>query len=118
MIKATVCLILNHLKKLNLYESTHEDTEEESRNQIIATRLFVLLYIVSLAGLVGYASLSYQLTIVQINTPDQTTFERLYSIYPGTLVCPCSQTSVQVERFLTVDVSYHQVSLTMSTTDR
>ena len=118
MIKATVYRILDHLKKLNFYVSAHEDTEEESRNQIIATRLFVLLYIVSLTGLVGYASLSYQLTIVQINNPDQTTFERLYSIYPGILVCPCSQTSIQVDRFVTVGVSYHEVSFKTSTINR
>ena len=117
MIKTTVYFILDHLKNLNFYVSTHEDTEEESRNQIIATRIFLLLFIVSLTGLAGYSSLSYQLTIVQIDTVDQTTFERLYSMYPETLVCPCSQTSIEIDRFLTVDVSYHQVSLMIFTID-
>lgn len=114
MIRKAILFIVDKLKKLNVYASSHEDTAEESQNQIIATRVFCLLFIVSLTGLVGYASLSYQLTIVQIHNPDETTFERLHSKYSDTLVCPCSQTSIAVDRFLTVDVTYHQVSSTSS----
>ena len=110
MLKRTVHLVINYLKKLNVYVVTNEDTVADRRKKIIATRLFFIFFIISLTGLTGYASLSLQLTTVRIDSPSQAIFEQLYGTYPDTLVCSCSQTSIQVKKFVTVDVLYHQVS--------
>ena len=109
--RTVVQSIINYVKKLNVYVSTNEDTIEKHRNQILATRVFIVLFLMSLIGLVGYTSLTLQLTSVQIESPSQVTFEKLQSIYSDTLNCPCSQTSIQVNKFVNVTVSYHQVRL-------
>ncbi len=109
MLKETLGRCIDYLKRANIYIAKNEDTIEERRNQIISTRLFILLFFSSLIGLVGYASLTLRLTNVQIENPSQSTFEKLYSLYSETLVCPCSQTSIQIDKFVDVYVSYHQV---------
>jgi hypothetical protein len=109
MLRRIVQLGIDFLKQFNIYVAANEDTIEERQDQITATRIFLVLFIVSLIGLVGYTSLSLQLTTVQIDNPSQSDFEELYSNYPNTLVCPCSQTSIQVDIFVNVTVSYHQV---------
>lgn len=110
MFKETIHLLFNYLKTLNIYVTTGENTVEERREQIISTRVFINIFIVSLIGLVAYASLSLQLITIRLENPSQSTIERLQSIYPDTLVCPCSQTSIQVKKFVSVNVSYHQVN--------
>lgn len=107
------CLAIDYLKKLNVYVTTNEDTPEERRKQIISTRLFIVLFIISLISLLGYASLSLQLITVTIQYPSQSIFEKLSSTYSDTLVCPCSQTSIQINKFLGVTVSYHEVCSSM-----
>lgn len=118
MINVKLILIVDYLKKLNFYVSTDEDTQQEYQDQILSTRIFILLFIVSLIGLFGYSTLSYQLTIQQIQNPDQITFENLNSRYSDTLICPCSQTSIEFNQFLQVDLSYHQVTFRCSNIDQ
>jgi len=109
MLKEILGQCIDYLKTANIYIAKNEDTMEERRNQIISTRLFILLFFSSLIGLVGYASLTLRLTNVQIENPSQSTFDKLYSLYSETLDCPCSQTSIQIDKFVDVYVSYHQV---------
>ena len=116
MFKQTLKSIGQSLKTLNLYLSTDEDTPEERQDQIISTRLFFVMFIISLVTLVGYASFTLQQTIVQIDYPSQTTFEKLQDKYSDTLLCPCTQTTVQLEEFVQTDVSFHQVSFPLSCT--
>lgn len=102
-------VVIDHVKKLNLYKTSDDDTIEERRNQIISTRIFIILFLISLTGLIGYASLSLQTTTVRVQFPTQTIFEELYSLYPETLVCPCTRTSIQMDAYTHIEVTYHQV---------
>jgi hypothetical protein len=109
MLKEKLAQYIDYLKRANIYIAKNEDTNEERQNQIISTRLFTLLFFSSLIALVGYASLTLRLTNVQIENPSQSTFEKLYSLYSETLICLCSQTSIQIDKFAHVYVTYHQV---------
>ena len=109
MMKETIRPCIDYIKQLNIYTAKDEDTVEERRNQFVATRLFLVLFVISLIGLVGYASLTRRLTNVQIPNPSQSAFEKLYSLYSQTLLCPCSQTSIQISKFVQSHVFYHQV---------
>lgn len=108
MLGRTIRLAIDYLKSLNLYDPSDNDTDQDRRNQISSTRVFLILFIISLTSLVGYASLSLQLTTVNIQNPSQSTFEYLYSIYPDSLICPCTHTSIQQNKFITAHISYHQ----------
>ena len=81
------------------------------QNQLFATRLFIVLFLISLISLVGYASLTLRLINVQIKNPAQSTFVTLYVDYPDTLVCPCSQALIELNKFVNVNISYHQVCI-------
>lgn len=98
-----------YLRNLNIYLSTNEDTNEVQQRQIIGTRLFILLFLTSSMGLTGYGSLSLRTTHIQIENPSQSKFEELSSQYADTLICPCSQTLIQINKFANFHVSYHQV---------
>ena len=100
---------IDYLKTANIYIIKNGDTVEIRQEQLIATKLFMILFLTSLIGLAGYASSSLQLTNIQMKSPSQSTFEKLHSNYNETLNCPCSQTSIQIGKFVNVNVSYHQV---------
>ena len=111
MTKDTVRRSINRLKQANIYTTKDDDTIEERRNQLISTRIFIILFLIGLIGLAGYASFNLRLTNVEISNPSQSVFRKLYSSYSETLVCPCSQTSIQINKFVRGHVSYHQVKL-------
>jgi len=109
MSKKLVKVIGDSIKKLNLYETYDDDTNEERENQILSTRIFLVLFMISLTTLIGYASLNLESTSVLVRDPTQQTYEQLYSLYPETLICPCTQTSIQIDKFIEANVEYHQV---------
>ena len=111
MFKETLRRFIEHLRKANIYTVKDEDTNERRHNQLISTRIFLVLFVISLIGLVGYSSLNLRSTNVEINNPSRSTFEKLHKLHSQTLVCPCSQTSIRIDKFLHVNVSYHQVKL-------
>jgi len=100
---------ISYLKTVNIYRKKEDDTVEKQQTQLIATRLFIILFLISLTGLVGYASLTVRLSDVQIKNPSQSTFEQLYMDYSETLICPCSQTSIEMRKFTDFNIFYHQV---------
>lgn len=110
MLKMIIDDGMNYLKTANIYIKTDEDTVEMQQNQLYATRLFLILFLMSLIGLVGYASLTSRLSNAQIKSPSQSTFEKLYVDYSAILTCPCSQTSIKMRKFVNLNVSYHQVN--------
>lgn len=109
MFSETLRQFVTYLKKLNIYTVKDEDATEHNRHQLISTRLFLVLFAISFIGLIGYASFAFRSTNVQITNPSQSTFEKLYSIYSQALVCPCSRTSIRMDKFVHSDVSLHQV---------
>lgn len=102
---------MNFLKTANIYVKKDDDTVEIQQNQLFATRFFFILFLMSFIGLVGYAGFILRFSTIQIKNPSQSTFEKLYVDYSATLTCPCSQTSIQMRKFVHLNVSYHQVNL-------
>ena len=52
---------ISYLKTVNIYRKNEDDNVEKQQTQLVATRLFILLFLISLIGLVGYASLTARL---------------------------------------------------------
>ena len=61
--------IISYLKNLNIYKTSNENTIEIEHNEILATRIFLVLFLLSLTSLVGYSSLTLQLTKSSISSP-------------------------------------------------
>jgi hypothetical protein len=56
-----------------------------------------------------YNSLINVTQTVNIKSPTMTQYLQLYSIYPQTLTCPCTQISISYGAFLDVQYTFHQV---------
>ncbi|CAF1421482.1 unnamed protein product [Adineta ricciae] len=98
------------IKNLNLFPSIPPTPDQHQlRNQLISTRLFIILLTLSLTILLLYNSL---ITITQTNTvtfPTITTYLQLYSEYPQSLSCDCKQISINHDKFLHITYTFHEI---------
>jgi hypothetical protein len=101
--------IRTSLKTLNFFIDVKKITEYDLQNQKIGTRLFILLQLISLFILVLYTSLSNLTETVIIQQPTPTSFVELYEQYQETLDCPCSNISLNYEKFISFNPIYHQI---------
>jgi len=99
----------NYFKTANIYLQDVQNTDEITRNQILATKVFIILFLSSLISLVAYTGVSWTLLNAQIKNPSQSIFEKLYVDHSEVLTCACSQTSILTDKFVKVNVSCHQV---------
>ena len=98
------------LQKLNLFKSIPPSIDEHQlRNEIISTRLFIFLLIVSLVILLFYTSVITVKKTVNIDAPSLEQYTQLYSTYSQTLMCPCSKISIDYGQILRVNYTLHQV---------
>ena len=107
-------VILPQLKRrvqnFNLFPSIPPTTDiYELRTQIISTRSFIVMLIMSLYILLIYM-LAFRITAIAIEpTPTLDRYEFLYARYSETLTCPCKKTSIDYEQMLHIQYELHQV---------
>ena len=97
-----------NLAKLNFFRTRSTDPAI-IRQQILTTRLFILLFTIALIILLIYTSISERIQIKTIQHPSLATFQWLIVRYPNTLQCPCQQISILPSHFVTTTPSFHQV---------
>lgn len=102
-------VFLDKLRRLNIYTECHSDSLRVRRDQILSTRVYFLLLLLSVVSLSGYIALSWQLLNFEINDPTFATYVQLQAKYPETLTCPCMRIAVDVGTFASIAVSFHQV---------
>ena len=83
--------------------------EHELRNQRLSTRLFIVCLFLSLAILVSYTSLVKITKTINIKEPTLAQYSQLYTTYSQTLTCPCTQISINYDKFLHISYTLHQV---------
>ncbi len=109
-----VSYVTKKLGQLNFFrdaETMHEGDDRVLRNQIITTRVYLLLLFVNLLILVMFTSLTETTVSVTVLSPSLAIYERLQVDYPNTLSCPCRQITITLEDFLSITPTYHQVSV-------
>jgi hypothetical protein len=75
-----------------------------------ATTVYIILLVVSVIILAFYSSITVHIKSVTVSMPSVATFERLYELYPLTLICPCSQVAVPHNKMITFSQPrFHQV---------
>ncbi|UJR34695.1 hypothetical protein I4U23_027472 [Adineta vaga] len=103
-------LIKQNVVSLNLFEHDLSD----QRTGIRATRVHVVLVIMSVIILAFYSSLTVHTRTVTVLAPSSNTFERLHNDYSVTLSCPCSQVSTPNAEMITISSPrYHQICTSM-----
>ena len=99
------------LRNINIFRSHFAPTTDRYHieTQIIITRTYLVLLVVSLLIFVTYTSQVYVTETVSVKYPTYDQFLSLYRIYPESLSCPCTVISIVFDQFMYLDVSYHQV---------
>ena len=98
------------LQDLNLFPSIPPSTDEyELRTQRISTRVFIILFILSMTILLFYTSLVRVTKTIDVPTPTLEKYSELYSTYSERLTCACSKISINYDKLLRVQYTLHQV---------
>lgn len=108
----TLIQVKQYLKKFNLFESRASVKDGDTQalhTEIITTRLFLILLSLIISVLLIYLSSTDVTQNILVRSPSIEVFERLYKQYSATLVCPCSQSTVRYDQFITVKPIYHEV---------
>ena len=105
--------IFTQLREINLFRSDDAATDNarETQDQLISTRLFVVLFLVSLVVLTVYLSQVQVTKTVAIAEPSS---EQYFSLHNDasrfqTLTCPCKKIAIPQYHFITLQPSFHQV---------
>ena len=94
--------MIDHLKQLNLFkkfDATRNDPYELQTSRL-ATRIFLIVFILTMCILLIYALVSVRTQSFTILQPSQSTFENLYMEYSSEVKCICKQSFISYENFL------------------
>ncbi|CAF1310730.1 unnamed protein product [Didymodactylos carnosus] len=97
------------LLSLNTFKSIPQSNDKYViENQIISTRVYIVIVLAGLIITALYASLVTTATVTMVS-PDLSLFYTLLEKYFGTVSCPCSQITVQYDTFISLNVQFHQI---------
>ncbi|CAF0974370.1 unnamed protein product [Adineta steineri] len=100
--------IRDWLKKVNVFEDTNRVVSTEQ--QCLATRVYILLLIISLIILIIYTSLTYYLNTFTITNPSLEQYQQLQERYGLAAVsCSCSRSSITQSTFIELECKFHPV---------
>ncbi|UJR18938.1 hypothetical protein I4U23_022068 [Adineta vaga] len=107
------------LVNFNLFKSIPPSTNDyQLRNEIISTRLFILLLCISLTISTLYTSLITNMKTIKILTPSYIDYLQLYSTHSQTLSCPCQTISINYEKIVYIDYTLHQLCSSIFVSDQ
>ena len=98
------------VQNFNLFPSTPPSTDESILSyQRISTRFFVILLIWFLTILTLYNSLLKVTKSGTIKHPRYENYLQLSLKYPTTLTCPCSNITINYDKIMNVNYTFHQL---------
>lgn len=103
--------IMKLFNELNLFKTIETDRLLEIRqDQIISTRLYIILWITSVILLSIYTGLTEKKIVITIDNPSLSTV-RSYQLQDlNKFLCPCTKTSIPFQTFTTFNFNFHQVN--------
>ena len=96
------------LVELNLFD-TETDNAHVKRNEVLSTRLYIIILIVILSLFAVYTLLLSQTSVVTIAIPTQKQYEERAITFSNSLQCPCKHISIPYEQFITIVPRYHEI---------
>ena len=95
----------NYLQTLNLFGASEtEETEDERRTNLIATRIYLILLTLLLVAIFVFAVSTQQTEILSIHDITQAQFQSTSG-----LVCPCSRASLSYGDFINISNIVHPI---------
>ncbi|CAF1297605.1 unnamed protein product [Adineta steineri] len=108
MIRNLVKRIWKKFLELNLYKK-HSSNEHTLAKELLSTRIYLIGLIVCLSIITITVALIVRPVDKIVYKPSHEKFSQLIRKYPNTLRCPCSKSSTNYAKFVTTNVSFHQV---------
>ncbi|CAF1381337.1 unnamed protein product [Adineta ricciae] len=103
-------LIRSTLLELNVFGGIiPSDDPDEIQKERLATRIYVLLFILICLPLILVNLLILQLCVETVENPTETVFERLYSRYNHSLQCSCTNDKIAYVDFSSSPFKMHAV---------
>ncbi|CAF1557465.1 unnamed protein product [Adineta ricciae] len=100
--------LIKKLLNMNIYINNSTD-QQEIQYEIYATRIYIVLLILSLIIVAMYTLLIKEIHRKIIQNPTEFEYIQLEEIYFNSLSCPCQSTSIAYRNILNFDVQYHQI---------
>jgi hypothetical protein len=105
-----------YLINLNLFKPTDGTNEDEHqhRSNVLSTRVYLVVLILTVIGLALGLWLTLQTTKVEVRHPSKDQVKAL----PIDAQCPCSRLSISYREFIILEASFHQVCSSDFVSDR
>ncbi|CAF4486514.1 unnamed protein product, partial [Didymodactylos carnosus] len=98
------------IKCFNLFASRPPTNDQhEQQNQLLSTRLFIILFACSLVTLVIYTLSVNRTQTITVKSLTLKEYTKLLKQYPQTLSCPCTQITIPYGQFIKLSPKYHQI---------
>ncbi|UJR10950.1 hypothetical protein I4U23_015135 [Adineta vaga] len=103
--------ICQKIRSLNLFSSKESSKNEQMKHEeIIATRIYLILFILGLITVILYAGpFTEETKTTTINFPTSEVVNNLHSRNISTLSCPCSTAAIRYSKFLSIIPEYHSI---------
>lgn len=111
--------LVKYLVEFNLFPSIPPTTDPyDLQTERISTRVFIVALVFPLIILILYTSIIVTTQIITVPTPTVDQYYRLHARYPTSLVCPCTQVSIEHKAFVEIQYRLHQVCSSFFVDDR
>lgn len=109
--RAGITKIKQYLLVLNIFREDYDDPTDIqlADDQILSTRLFLVTLIITLFTLILYSSIVFKTQQETIHQPTEIQVNNLQQLYPFSLSCTCSSSSVLYDTFVSIEIYYHQL---------
>ena len=101
---------IRKIRQLNLFQTIETgDSSEIREDQIIASRLYIILWIISVTVLSIYAGLSQKINRILVESPSIDDVYRLQSANLNEFACPCTKITIPFGTFTSLNYILHEV---------
>ena len=102
---------IRKIRQVNLFVTAETENSSEIRqDQIITTRLYIILGIISVTVLTIYIGLSQKTNRVLVKSPSIDDVLRLQSAHFNEFACPCSKITIPFGTFTSLNYALHEVN--------
>lgn len=103
--------MMKKLQQFNLFQTEETNQSTDIRHdQILSTRLYLILWIISVIFLTIYLGLSEKILAIVVKSSSITDVKKLQSQNFDELLCPCSKITIPFEIFTSLNFTLHQVN--------
>ncbi|CAF3184812.1 unnamed protein product [Rotaria sp. Silwood2] len=109
--KLSFQILINQFRQLNLFasEDSTKDDEHEIRSQILSTRIFIIVLVLTLIILTIYSARVEITKTVTNFSPSLYKYSQLYANHYQTLICTCTNIAIRHKKYIILQPNFHPI---------